>query len=281
MDGECQLHKDIKNKSRLRLGQVEFINCLPINLPIELNKIDIDAEIISNVPSKLNQMILRGEIDIAPVSSLAYVENKEKLTPIANLCISSNGPADSVLLFSRFPIEELDGAKIALTYASATSNKLLQIIFKEFLKVNAKFDIKDLSLEELSKEYPAALFIGDHALLEFSKKPTNLFIYDLGSLWKKYTNLPMVFGIWVARKEIIQDCPEEIEIISNGLNVAKQVGLNNLFDSVIRKAQERVLISKEFYTDYFNHLSYELSSECKSGLKYFDELCSIKSLTQV
>ncbi len=293
MDGECQLHKDIKNKSDVRtygnmpikLGQVEFINCLPINLPIELNKVDIDAEIISDVPSKLNEMILRGEIDIAPVSSFAYIENKDKLAPIANLCISSNGPADSVLLFSRFPIEELDGAKIALSPASSTSNKLLQIIFKDFIKIIVRFEIASVeAFHEMplqNNKYAACLLIGDQALLEYSKMPRNIFIYDLGSLWKKYTNLPMVFGIWVARKEIIQNYPEEIEKVSKGLNVAKQVGLNNLFDSVIRKAQERVLISKEFYTDYFKHLSYELTSECKNGLKYFDELCSAKSLTQV
>ena len=204
------MHNDTKNQfnvealraTPLRVGQVDFINCLPINLPIELGEVDINANIISGVPSELNKMILKGEIDIAPVSSVTYLENKDKLVPIADLCIASNGPCDSVLLFSNFPIEELDSAKIALTYASATSNKLLEILLKEFLKINATFDIKNLTLNELSKEYPAALFIGDHALYEFSKMPRNIFIYDLGSLWKKYTGLPMVYGVWVARNDV-------------------------------------------------------------------------------
>ena len=284
MVGECQLQNDIKRQSNiveysrdhtLRIGQVDFINCLPINLPIELKKINIAANIINAVPSELNKKILNKEIDIAPISSYAYITNKNKLEPIADLCIASNGPADSVLLFSKFPIEELDGAKIALTYASATSNKLLQIILKEFLKVNANFDTKDLTLNDLSKDYPAALFIGDHALLEYSRMPRNIFIYDLGSLWKKFVGLPMVFGIWVARKEIIEQYPDTIQIISSQLKQAKEIGLTSMFDKVVKKAQEKVLISKDFYSTYFQHLSYDLTDEYKKGLILFEEYASI------
>ena len=279
MAGGCQLHKDTKNQFNigtysnipLRLGQVDFINCLPINLPIELGEVKVNAEIVKGVPSKLNQMILKGDIDIAPVSSLTYIENKDKLVPIGDLCISSNGPSDSVLLFSSFPIEELDGAKVALSYASTTSNKLLEIIFKEFLKANAIFDIKNLSLQDLSKDYPAALFIGDHALLEYSKMPRNIFIYDLGSLWKKYTGLPMVFGIWVIRKDVkaIHELPQ----FENQLREAKEIGLGTMFDKVVQKAQEKVLISKDFYNTYFQQLSYEFTDECKKGLEVFEQYC--------
>lgn len=281
MGGGCQLHKNIKNIFNvgvgrdlpLRLGQVDFINCLPINLPIELGEIKIDSKIISDVPSELNRLILSGDIDIAPVSSFTYIENKDKLTPISDLCIASNSPSDSVLLFSYFPIEELDRAKIALTYASATSNKLLEIIFREFLKINVTLDVKNLTLSELSKEYPASLFIGDHALLEFSKKPRNLFIYDLGALWKKYTSLPMVFAVWVIRKEVLKNYQNEVKLITSQLEDAKKIGLSSLFESVIKKAQEKVFLSKEFYVSYFEHLSYDLKPEYKKGLELFEELC--------
>ncbi|MBI2996724.1 MAG: menaquinone biosynthesis protein [Candidatus Melainabacteria bacterium] len=257
----------------MRLGQVDFINCLPVNLPVESGEVKINAEIIKGVPSELNQKILTNEIDIAPVSSLTYIENKDKLIPIANMCIASDGSSDSVLLFSSFPIEELDGAKIATTYASATSNKLLEVLLKEFLKVNVIFKIEKEPLNELSKEYPACLFIGDHALLEYSKMPRNIFIYDLGSLWKKYTGLPMVFGVWVARKEVVVGAGHDLPLIVDKLQQAKNIGLGIMFDLVIKKAQEKVLISKDFYNSYFQHLSYELTDECKKGLEVFEGYC--------
>ena len=280
MDGECQLLKGIKNQSdvdtldvaHLRLGQVDFINCLPINLPIELGEVDIDAKIIKSVPSKLNKMILTGEIDIAPVSSITYLENKDMLTPISDLCIASNGPADSVLLFSKFPIEELDGAKIALSNVSATSNVLLQIILREFLKITAVFTVGEFYEMPLQLEqYQAVLFIGDHALYEYSKMPRDIFIYDLGSLWKKHTGLPMVFGIWVTRKDLVT--LQATSLLVNQLRTAKEIGLSISFDKVIKKAQEKILLSKEFYATYFQHLSYDYTKEYEKGLELFEYYC--------
>lgn len=259
MDGGCQLQNDIK---KINLGEVNFINCLPINLPISLGEVDITANIIPAVPSELNRMILNSEIDIAPISSIAYLENKDKLSPFADLCIASNGPADSVLLFSHFPIEELDGSNVLLSKASATSNKLLQVIFKEFLKINVDFHF-DSNIKS-----PAYLLIGDEALLEYSKMPRNVFIYDLGSLWKKYTGLPMVFGLWVKRKDVAGD----LSNIENSLKKAKEIGLSKSFDKVVKKAQERILISKEFYNGYFEHLSYDFTNDYKKGLDAFEEL---------
>ena len=263
MDGECPLHKSTEKK--YNVGQVDFINCLPVNFPIENGDIHLNAEIVNGVPSELNRLILNNEIDIAPVSSVTYLENKEKLVPVGDLCIASDGPADSVLLFSKSPLNELNKAKILLSPASATSNKLIQIIFKEFLKFDTRFELNNLNSDNCS----AQLLIGDHALLEFSKKPRDLFVYDLGSLWKKYTGLPMVFGIWVVRRNIYEKCPVEIQSIAFLLQDAKKIGLEKIFDKVIKKAQEKILLSKDFYEDYFQHLRYEFTGRCKLGLNTF------------
>lgn len=284
MVGGCQLHNDTRNKydkKSLILGQVDFINCFPINIPIEFNEVGINARVTNGTPSELNNLILKREIDIAPVSSIAFLENKDKLTPIGDLCIASDGPADSVLLFSKFPIEELDGARIALSHASATSNKLLEIILKEFYKIKANFKIAEVGAFHekplQSTNFHAHLLIGDHALFEYSKMPRDIFIYDLGSLWKKYTGLPMVFGVWVVRRELGNSRTRELENVAIKLNQAKVLGLGTMFDKVVKKAQERVLLSEAFYQTYFEHLKYEFTENCKKGLKVFEEYCRIKT----
>lgn len=275
------MRNDIKNKfnleaycnTPLRLGQVDFINCFPVNLPIELGKVDLNAEIINSVPSELNKMILKGEIDIAPVSSITYIENKDILVPIGNLCIASDGPSDSVLLFSKYPIEELKGTNVALSQISATSNRLLEIILKEFFKLDCNFEILP------SSDYSAYLHIGDCALQEFSRAKRDIFVYDLGSIWKKFTGYAMVFGIWVIRKETEKKRSREAKVITNKLLEAKGTGLGPLFDKVLEKAQERVLLSKEFYKTYFTHLNYELTEYHKKGLEVFEGYC--KKTTQL
>ncbi len=306
MGGGCQLQRDIKKKfnaetlhaTSVRLGQVDFINCLPMNLPIELGEVKVNAQIINAVPSKLNEMILNSEIDIAPVSSYAYLQNKDKLMPVGDLCIASNGCADSVLLFSKCPIEELNDAKIGLSHASATSNMLLKVLLKEFYNLGNEFEVitspslilppkARLALSGGNSQFsilnfqscPAYLLIGDHALLEFSKSLENIFIYDLGTLWKKHTGLPMVFGMWVARKEVVEQYPDKIKIIVDQLNQSKGIGLTTLFNKVVKKAQEKVLITNDFYELYFKHLSYEFTDECKKGLSLFEEYC--KKLSSV
>lgn len=280
MDGECQLHKSTENKFKrtgesasrrvgeeLVLGQVDFINCLPINLPIELGEVKINANIVKGIPSKLNKLILNNEIDIAPISSLTYLENKDKLMPIADLCIASNGPADSVLLFSKFPLEELNGAKIALSPASATSNKLLEVILNEFLNLECRF-------ESSLKNETAQLLIGDDALKEYAKGPQDKFIYDLGSLWKKHTGLPMIFGIWVCRKEIAVGAGLDLPLIAQYLNQSKEIGLNEIFDVVLKKAMDSIPLSRDFYRGYFEHLSYNFTNDFKQGLDLFEKHCN-------
>lgn len=271
------MHNDTKkqfDKARLILGQVDFINCLPINLPVELGKVKVNAKVVKDIPSKLNEMILSKDIDVAPVSSLTYIENKNILEPIANLCIASNGPADSVLLFSKYPLEELNGSKIALSHASATSNKLLQILLKDFLKTKATF-VPSSQVTGHRSDYSAWLLIGDYALLEYSKSPTGIFVYDLGSLWKKHTGLPMVFGVWVIRKEAERQRSRDAEIIRGKLREAKEIGSGPMFDTVIKEAQSRILNSRDFYKLYFEHLSYEFTSEYRKGLEVFEEYCKV------
>ncbi|MBI1858399.1 MAG: menaquinone biosynthesis protein [Candidatus Melainabacteria bacterium] len=244
------MHKNTESKSnRLTLGQVDFINCLPINIPIEEKVIEINATIKSEIPSTLNKLVLSGKI-------------------------SSNGPADSVLLFSKYPIEELERAYIALSFASATSNKLTEIILNKYMHLNVTLKVENLKLAELPKGYSAALLIGDHALFEFSRGPRDLFLYDMGSLWKMHTGLPMVFGIWVVRNEVMDKYPEEVRMIAALLNKAKEKGLGDMFDTIVKKSINKVGLSQDFYRTYFEHLSYELNEECKKGLVLFEKICS-------
>ena len=55
-------------------------------------------------------------------------------------------------------------------------------------------------LERMLSECDGALMIGDRALLESIANP-KLVIMDLGAEWTSMTGLPMVFGVFAARKD--------------------------------------------------------------------------------
>ena len=47
----------------IRLGRISYVNMAPIFFGLEA-----DAEEVAGVPTELNQRLLTGEIDLAPIS---------------------------------------------------------------------------------------------------------------------------------------------------------------------------------------------------------------------
>ena len=50
------------------------------------------------MPTELNRMLLDGEIDIAPISSIEYARNADRFGCSPRLCVSSEGAVDSIQL---------------------------------------------------------------------------------------------------------------------------------------------------------------------------------------
>lgn len=263
MVGECQLQKNMKKKSKLVLGQVDFINCYPINIPFEKEFKPEYIKTINATPKELNKLVLNKKIDAGPVSSYFYLKNKDKLSRFGNLCIASNGPADSVLLFSKYKIKDLNKRLVTLSKTSATSNELLKILCKHFIKIKPVFKAKK------DKQSDAYLLIGD-AALQKSKQNKKLYVYDLGTLWKKYTGLPMVFAVWVYRNETKN---KHLQKLVDLLQESKQKGLGKHKKLIIQKAQTKLPQKIGFYKTYFKNLKYDFDRNCQKGLKKFESLC--------
>src|SRR2546421_4451562 len=147
-------------------------------------RLEADVEEIQGVPTDLNRRVLSGELDLAPISSIEYARNADRLRLLPRLCVSSEGAVDSIQLVSRKPLEQV--RTIAVTPESATSVVLTKVLIPEAEHV------------PLGVEADAKLLIGDAALQSAFEDPTPH--YDLGRLWLERTGLPMVFAVWA--------CPE-------------------------------------------------------------------------
>src|SRR5207302_10262646 len=138
------------------------------------------------VPTALNGALLAGECDLAPISSIEYARNADRLRILPRLCVSSQGAVESIQLVSRAPLERV--RSVAITPESATSVVLTKVLLPEAEHV------------PLGVEADAKLLIGDAALRSAFEDPTPH--YDLGRLWLERTGLPMVFAVWA--------CPEPL-----------------------------------------------------------------------
>ena len=77
----------------MRLGRISYANMAPVFYGLEA-----DVEEITGVPTELNRLLLDGELDIAPISSIEYARNADRLRILPRLCVSSEGAVDSIQL---------------------------------------------------------------------------------------------------------------------------------------------------------------------------------------
>src|SRR5262245_16883400 len=170
---------DRAEEAAMRLGRISYVNMAPLFYGLEA-----DVEEVTGVPTELSRMLLDGEIDIAPIPSIAYARNADRLRILPRVCVSSEGAVDSSQLITRMPFGQV--RSVAVTPESATSVVLTRILLP-------KAEILPLGLEADAK-----LLIGDAALHSAYEDPTPHF--DLGRLWLEKTGLPMVFAVWAARE---------------------------------------------------------------------------------
>ena len=64
-------------------------------------------------------MLVDGELDTAPISSIEYARNADRLRLLPRLCVASEGAVESIQLVTRKPLEQV--RVVAVTPESATS----------------------------------------------------------------------------------------------------------------------------------------------------------------
>ncbi len=253
--------------TRARVGHIDFLNVLPLSYAY---KQVTDFEIVRGVPAELNNKIAHGELDISNVSSIVYARHCDNLLILPEVCVCSDGAVQSILLVSKKPIENLTSDKILLTAKSETSHCLLKIILQQKYHATPEYSIGNvLPTAPVPENFSAALLIGDDALWTFHHRQKNLFYYDLGVEWKKFTGLKMVYALWVANKNFAKKNPKTLQEVLNKIKTALSQA-----DSHKSEIIESVLAEKNFtYAELDNYLCktirWKLSADYLEGLKIF------------
>lgn len=259
--------KAASGKKTLRIGKISYANLFPIFHVLEKTPDSKGYEFIEGVPSELNRKIRSGEIDISPSSSIEYLRHRDAYSVIEDHSISSKGPIRSILLFSRRPIEELDGRTVLVTSQSETSAALLHIILNKFYGMTCTFLTSSEELSPALKDHDSYLLIGDDALKEAVKLP-DLHIYDAGEIWYKKTGLPFTFALWIVRNGCCSDNPAMIEEFTRDLDRAKATAVRN-FRQIAGASPLLAFLSEDDLVSYWQGISYDFGEEHKKGFELF------------
>jgi chorismate dehydratase len=214
-------------------------------------RLDATVDEAQGVPTDLNARLLAGELDVAPISSIEYARNADRLRIMPRLCVSSEGAVDSIQLISRLPLEAV--RTVAVTPESATSVVLTKVL------------LPDATHVPLGEEADAKLLIGDAALKSAFEDPTPH--YDLGRLWLERTGLPMVFAVWAAPEPVAEGLSELEDALVASVRAARAEPEQLAFE-----AADRYGYPAGFLARYFEKLRYSFGPRERAGLLTFLEL---------
>jgi chorismate dehydratase len=230
----------------IRLGRISYVNMAPV-----FHRLNADVEEVSGVPTELNRLLLDGELDIAPISSIEYARHASSLRILPRLCVSSEGAVESIQLVSRLPFTQI--RSVAVTPESATSVVLTKVLLPQAEHVPLEFDAD------------AQLLIGDAALRSAFEDPTPH--YDLGKLWLERTGLPMVFAVWAAPEPLVPGLPELEHALVASVRLARAEP-----QVLAYEASERYGYPAGYLARYFEKLRYSFGPRERAGLYTFLEM---------
>ncbi|MBI2875237.1 MAG: menaquinone biosynthesis protein [Firmicutes bacterium] len=266
-----------KGAGPLRLGRVDYLNCLPVYDALERGEIPLAAELVYGTPAELNRLFRRGEVDIAPISSFAYAEftlqaggaESDRPYVLPDLSISCDGPVGSILLFSKRSLADLDAAAVSLTTSSASSVALLKILMAE-KGVRPRYETAAPDLGRMLGSAEAALLIGDEALkgLERVGESSGISVYDLGQEWKTLTGERMVFAVWAVRPESVRERPGDVAAVLRSLQASRDIGLTRR-DTLADRSAGAEGYPPGFIRRYFRLLRYDLDPSARRGFELF------------
>ncbi|MDQ2658881.1 MAG: menaquinone biosynthesis protein [Verrucomicrobiota bacterium] len=242
----------LRNRS-LRIGCVQYLNAQPLihGWP---GAVDFDH------PSALCRKLANAKLEVALVSSFEFLRNP--IYAIADgVAVAADGPVYSVFLVLDGSIEEIE--EVELDPASQTSVNLLRCLLAERgLRPNLVPPPPDAPAK-ISRTH-AKVMIGDRAIRFRDQRAGEFEFWDLAEQWKKTTDLPFVFALWLIRPEV-----GRASEVADALRAQRDANVAAL-DNVIAAQKE---FSREFCDFYFRKcLRFELGDAEKAGLLKFRSL---------
>jgi chorismate dehydratase len=204
------------------LGVVSFLNALPLHEALGGRE---DVAIRPAVPSRLREMLMAGECDVALLPIVDTWRRQDRLVLLSDACIASDGETMTVRVFSKLPPDKVE--QLHVDGDSRTSVILAQLLWLELY--GRRLDLKPYRGDgdgprtdghAAASGVESVLLIGDKVVRD---APRGFgFEVDLGAAWKHLTGLPFVFAAWFGTKV---HHPRAIAAV---LQAARDAGVANL-----------------------------------------------------
>ncbi|MCG8649398.1 MAG: menaquinone biosynthesis protein [Pirellulales bacterium] len=241
----------------LRIGAVSYLNTKPLihGLPERLGEA---GRLSLDLPSRLARDLRRGHLDVALIPSIEFFRG-QGYQIVSDAVIACRGPVWSVRLLSRVPIPKI--TRLALDEGSRTSAAMVRVLLHEMHGLHPETVSLPIDAHPESVDADAVLLIGDRAM--HPARGVYEEIWDLGDRWCRWTELPFVFAMWVARAGI------NVEGLAEMLERSRDAGLEQLETIAAAEAGSHGLTREDLHRYFAENLHFRMGAGERSGLKSF------------
>ncbi|EYT84625.1 MULTISPECIES: menaquinone biosynthetic enzyme MqnA/MqnD family protein [unclassified Streptomyces] len=258
------------SRTRPRVGHIQFLNCLPLYWGLARTGTLLDFDLRKDTPDKLSEQLVRGELDIAPITLVEFLKNADDLLAFPDIAVGCDGPVMSCVIVSQVPLDRLDGARVALGSTSRTSVRLAQLLLAERYGVSPEYYTCPPDLSLMMQEADAAVLIGDAALrANLHDGPRyGLDVHDLGQLWKEWTGLPFVFAVWAARRDYAEREPRITRKVHEAFLASRDLSLEEVH-KVAEQAARWESFDEPVLESYFTTLDFSFGAPQLKAVEEF------------
>lgn len=244
-------------RTRPRVGHIQFLNCMPLYWGLARTGTLLDFELTKDTPEKLSEKLVQGDLDIGPITLVEFLKHADELVAFPDIAVGCDGPVMSCVIVSKGPLDQLDGARVALGSTSRTSVRLAQLLLDEHIGVRPSYYTCPPDLALMMQEAEAAVLIGDAALRAnmIDGPKYGLQVHDLGDLWKQWTGLPFVFAVWAARREYAEREPVVTRKVHEAFLASRDLSLVEV-DKVAEQAARWEAFDEKILERYFTTLDF-------------------------
>lgn len=248
----------------MRVAASFYLNSAPLIWSFTCGSMQQDVELLTDAaPARCADMLAQGAADVALVPVIEY-QRLPNIMIVPDVCVGSRSRVRSVVLATRCR-DLKDVRSIALDTSSRTSAALIQIIFREFLRIEPECRAHAPNLDAMLETSDAALMIGDPAMT-FPRE--TLHVHDLASLWREHTGTGFVFAMWMTHEDIASRA-RAVDFAG-----ARDEGLAHV-EEIISLYQEQLNLPREELRSYLlDNISFTLDAEMREGLDLYYQLAA-------
>jgi chorismate dehydratase len=219
------------------------------------------VEFVDAVPARCAQLLAEAAVQAALVPVIEYQRIAGGVL-VRDVCVGSQKEVLSVVLVSQdTELEQI--RSVALDESSRTSATLVKVIFREFLDHEPAWTTRSPNLDEMLEQNDAALIIGDPGMT-FPRR--GLKVWDMASLWRKYTGLGFVFAMWMLRDEAVETA-HAVDFAA-----ARDEGVAHI-EEIVQTYRDRIPMPVAELRNYLTqNIVFHVDESMERGLRLYFEL---------